>query len=288
MTQPSDYCLDKPDVAVIILTLNERENLPHALRSVAGWAREIFVVDSFSSDETVEIARAHGCTVIQNRFVDYARQRNFAIESLDVGAQWILFLDADERLTEELKLEISRVLAGQPSENGWYIKRRVVWMGKWIQRGYYPTWLLRLFRRGHGRCEDRAINEHLIVDGVVGRLSHDFVHEDHRGIRDWVAKHTGYAQLEARELLKRERSQYQDEIGARLWGSQGERKRWLRYRLWNRLPPLARPFLYFVYRYFLTGAFIEGRAAFVYHFMQALWYPMLIDAMYLEMKMGNE
>lgn len=279
---------ERADVAVIILTLDEHDNLPHALRSVAGWAREVMVLDSYSSDDTVEIARGFGCFVAQRRFTNYSEQRNFALEQLPVTASWILFLDADEWLTEDLKREIAAMCARDPAENGWYIKRRVMWMGRWIRRGYYPTWILRLFRRGHGRCEARAVNEHLIVDGKTGELSHDFVHEDHRGIRDWIAKHNRYAHLEAIELMKRLRRERQEEISDRFWGSQGERKRWLRNRVWNRLPPLLRPFMYFGYRFFLTGAFIEGRAAFIYHFMQALWYPLLIDAMYLEMKLRGD
>ena len=269
-------------IAVIILTLNEAPNLPQALASVKGWAHEIFVLDSFSTDNTVEIASQAGCSVVQNAFVDYAKQRNFAIEQLPIESEWILFLDADEWLTDELKSEISRLIETGPEENGFYIKRRMIWMGKWIRRGYYPSWILRLFRRGKGRCEDRAMNEHLIVEGKPGSLQNDFIHEDQKGIDDWIGKHNRYATREALELIKREGQQQQEEIKVRFWGTQAERKRW--FQIWNRMPPLVRPFLYFIYRYFLTGAFLEGRAAFVFHFLHALWYPLLIDAKYLEMK----
>lgn len=272
-------------VAVVILTLNEEENLAQALSSVQGWAREVFVLDSFSTDHTVEIARRFNCTIVQNKFEDFAKQRNFAIEQLPIQSEWILFLDADEWLTDELKREIDETIAGNPSENGYFIKRRVIWMGKWIRRGYYPTWILRLFRRKNGRCEDRAVNEHLLVEGTTGYLRHDFIHEDRKGIDDWIAKHNRYATREAHELIKQESQLQQVEIKARLWGSQAERKRWLRHRVWNRMPPLVRPFFYYFYRYVLTGAFLEGRAAFVYHFLQALWWPLLIDAKYLELKM---
>ena len=282
--QPTSGCADQTSITVIILTLNEALNLPQALASVKGWAQEIFVLDSFSTDNTVEIASQAGCSVVQNTFVDYAKQRNFAIEQLPIESEWILFLDADEWLTDELKAEISRLIETGPEENGFYIKRRMIWMGKWIRRGYYPSWILRLFRRGKGRCEDRAMNEHLIVEGKPGSLQHDFIHEDQKGIDDWIGKHNRYATREALELIKREGQQQQEEIKVRFWGRQAERKRWLRYRVWNRMPPLVRPFLYFIYRYLLTGAFLEGRAAFVFHFLHALWYPLLIDAKYLEMK----
>lgn len=276
------------DVAVVILTLNEARNLPQAITSLKGWAREVFVLDSFSTDNTFEIAKQAGCAVFQNAFVDYAKQRNFAIEQLPIESEWILFLDADEWLTEELKAEISRRIETNPEENGFYVKWRMIWMGKWIRRGYYPSWILRLFRRGKARCEDREVNEHLIVEGKVGYLQHDFIHEDLKGIDDWIVKHNRYATREALEQVKQERRKQQEEIKVRFWGTQAERKRWLRYRVWNRMPPLVRPFFYFVYRYLLTGAFLEGRAAFVFHFFHALWYPLLIDAKYLEMKLARK
>ncbi len=272
------------DVAVIILTYNEEVNLPQALDSVVGWAREVFVVDSGSTDQTVEIARRYGCHVVQHPFEDYAKQRNFALSELPIKAEWILFLDADEWMPAALKEEIAARLAGDPVEHGFLVKRRLIWMGRWIKHGYYPTWILRLARRGSVRCEERGINEHLIVDGPVGRLDHDFIHEDRKGLAAWIAKHSRYARREAEELLKRRQDQGQREIAARLFGTQPERKRWLRYHLYEQLPPLVRPFLFWSYRYLLRGGFLDGREAFLYHFLQALWFPLLIDAYYLELR----
>jgi hypothetical protein len=157
-------------------------------------------------------------------------------------------------------------------------------MGKWIRRGYYPSWILRLFRHGRARCEDRAINEQMIVDGPAGYLKHDFVHEDRKGIGDWIAKHNGYATREARELLQKAFDPAYREVEARLFGAQALRKRWLRQNVWNRLPPLLRPCVYFFYRYILAGGFLDGRAGFTFHFLHALWYPLLIDIKYLEMR----
>jgi glycosyltransferase involved in cell wall biosynthesis len=272
------------DVAVIILTYNEEVNLPQALESVVGWAREVFVVDSGSTDRTVEIARHYGCHVVQHPFENYAKQRNFALAALPIKAAWIFFLDADEWLPEPLKEEIANRLAAEPAECGFLVKRRLIWMGRWIRHGYYPTWLLRLARRGHVRCEERRVNEHLIVDGPVGRLEHDFIHEDRKGLAAWIAKHDRYARLEAEELLKRRQGQGQREIPARLFGSQAERKRWLRHHIYERLPLLVRPFAFWAYRYLLRGGFLDGREAFLYHFLQALWFRLLTDAYYLELR----
>jgi glycosyltransferase involved in cell wall biosynthesis len=271
-------------LTVAILTLNEEQNLRYALESVFGWADEIIVLDSYSSDATVAVANTFGCYVAQNKFDNYARQRNYVLTQLPITSEWILFLDADEWLPRDLKQEIKALIDSKPEENGFYIKYRMMWASQWIKRGYYPTWILRLFRYGKGRCEDRTVNEHLIIEGKTGYLKSDFVHEDRKGIGAWIQKHIGYAEREALELCNRARSSNQLEIDARLFGSQAQRKRWLRYRIWNRMPPLLRPFLYFFCRYVLSGAFLEGRAAFLFHFMHALWFPMLIDAKYLEMK----
>ena len=274
------------DIAVIILTYNEELNIAQALESVQGWARQIFVLDSYSTDRTLEIAGRFPCTIVQNGFDDYSKQRNFALERLPITSGWVFFLDADEWIPRELKEEISTLVASNPPENGFFVKWRLLWMGQWIRRGYYPTWILRLFRFGKARCEDRSVNEHLVVEGAVGYLKNDFIHEDHKGVTDWIAKHNVYATQEALGLFNKAGSDQQ--INVRFWGSQAERKRWLRYRLWNNLPPLVRPILYFIYRYIFRGGFLDGKMAFAYHFLQGLWFPMLIDIKYLEMKYGRE
>ena len=196
-------------------------------------------------------------------------------------------MDADEWLPSELKQEISDLIGASPEENGFYLSWRLIWMGRWIKRGYYPTWILRLLRYGKGRCEDRAVNEHLIVQGKTGKLRNDFMHEDRKGVTDWITKHNGYATREAQELFNARVARDYREIDAQLFGTQAQRKRWLRYRIWNNLPPLIRPCFYFFYRYIVSGGFLDGREAFVYHFLQALWFPMLIDIKYLEMQMNR-
>jgi glycosyltransferase involved in cell wall biosynthesis len=271
-------------LAVVVLTYNEELNLPHALASVAGWADEVFVLDSISTDRTQAIAREARCTVAERHFDDYARQRNYALDHLPIRSEWILFLDADEWLPDAIKDEIAGLISRNPIEDGFFLNRRFFWMGTWIRRGYYPSWILRLFRRGKGRCENRAVNEQIIVDGRVGYLEHDFVHEDRKGVGDWIAKHNGYATREARELLRNLPADRHGEADARFFGSQAQRKRWIRHRLWNRLPPLVRPFFYFLHRYVLARGFLDGKAAFIYHVLHALWYPFLIDVKYLEMK----
>jgi glycosyltransferase involved in cell wall biosynthesis len=272
-----------PNLSVLILTANEEANLAQTLDSVCGWAKEIFIVDSFSTDQTLDIARRYGCPIYQFPFESYSRQRNRALDELPLATDWLLFLDADEWLPEDLKREITDTLAGQPAEQGFFLRRRFYWMDTWIKRGYYPVSILRLFRRGCARCEDRAVNEHIVVHGPTRSLTHDFIHQDRKPLSDWISKHNRYALQEAQELLRREAAA-SEKLPARFWGPPAERVRWLRERLYNRLPPLLRPCLFFFYRALLRGGFLDGPRALVYHFLQAFWYPLLIDLYFLELR----
>ena len=269
-------------ISIIILTHNEELNLPAALDSVQGWARAVFVVDSFSTDDTVRIARSRGCAVVQHGFVNFGLQRNHALEALPITTEWVFFLDADEQFTPALREEISLLLASAPKENGFFVNRRMIWMGRWIRRGYYPSWILRLFRNGKARCESRPVNEHLIVDGPVGYLTQDLIHEDRRPLEHWMNKHIHYAREEAKELLRSDAGG--DRVNGSLLKGQVERNRLLRQVFWNRLPPLVRPAIYFAYRFVLRGGFLDGPIAYGYHFLQAFWYPTLIDILYLRMR----
>jgi glycosyltransferase involved in cell wall biosynthesis len=273
----------RPRLVVIILTYNEAENLAQALESVSGWADSVLVFDSGSTDETVSIAESYGCIVQTYQFENFGRQRNAALRAAAGLGEWVFFLDADEWLPRSIKAEIDHELAVVTLEvGGYYAARRLIWRGKWIRRGYYPTWILRLVRHEGAVCEERSVNEHIIVPGETLRLRNDFMHEDRKGIGDWIDKHNRYATREAIEAAAR--SLQSGHLPARFFGSQPERARWLRTRVWNRMPPISRPIVYFLYRYILRGGFLDGSAGFVYHFMQALWYHLLIDIKYLELR----
>lgn len=274
------------DVSVIILTFNEEKNLPFALESIKDWAGNVFVLDSLSTDNTVRIAEASGATVMVRKFDSYSCQRNYALANFSIKTPWTMFLDADEWLTDALKTEITATLASQPPEAGFLIKRRVYWMGRWIRRGYYPTWLLRLFRTGTARCEERGVNEHLTVKGPVGRLRNDFVDENRNGLTAWIEKQNRYATLEARELIV-ELNGGRSEM-ASLFAGPAERKRWVKHRIWNKLPLGVRPFVYFTYRYLLQGGFLDGKEALFFHALQGLWLQVLIDAKFVEISQAEK
>jgi glycosyltransferase involved in cell wall biosynthesis len=265
-------------VAVIVLTLNEEANLEACLASVAGWTSELFVVDSGSTDRTLDIASRHGARVVTHPFESHVGQWEWALGALPVTAPWILALDADQRVSDQLRTSIERV-CGEPGGSfaGFYVNRRQVFRGRWIRHGgYYPKYLLKLFGRGRGRPDPAdLVDHHFRVDGGVARLDGDLI-EDNRNemrIADWIAKHNRYARLQAQEELTRLAD---DRDRGRVFGHPDERVVWLKRR-WRRMPLYIRPFLYFGYRYVLRLGFLDGKEGLVFHFMPGLWYRLLVD-----------
>jgi glycosyltransferase involved in cell wall biosynthesis len=271
-------------ISVFILTRNEVANIAACLQSVA-WADEVFVIDSLSTDGTVEVAQSMGAQIYAHPFEGYPQQRNWALDNLPFSHDWILMLDADERIPQALAEEISQVVAdNRQNHAGYYIKRRFFFLGRWLKHGgLYPTWILRLFRLGRATVENRPLNEHIILDGDSGYLSQPFDHQDRRPLADWIAKHNRYADLEAEEFLQEKfQGGYQSTIKVRFWGKQAERKRWIKLKIWNRLPLLVRPFLFFFRNYFLKGGFLDGRQGFIYHVLWSFWVRFLIDVKIFE------
>ncbi len=270
-------------ITVIVLTHNEERNLPACLESVSGWAGEIFVVDSGSTDRTVEIAARYGARVVRHPFESHARQWDWALRNLPVTGEWVLALDADQRLTPELRAEITERVAGHPAGDGdpvgYFIKRRQIFRGRWIRHGYYPKYLLKLFRRGQAWVDgSELVDHHFHVRGGVAKLRHDLV-EDNQNEADlaaWVEKHTRYAALQALEEFTKGRAGGPDGARASLLGSPDERVRWLK-KAWNRLPLYVRPVLYFLYRYVLRLGFLDGKEGFLFHVLQGFWYRLLVD-----------
>ena len=280
----------KVPVSVLVLTRNEEANIAACLETVH-WAGDIFVLDSVSTDRTVEIAEVMGAQVHSRAFQTYGQQRNWALENLPFSNEWVLMLDADERVPTALADEIASVVGTtEAARAGYYIKRRFFFLGRWLKHGgLYPTWLLRLFKRHRVRIEERPMNEHAILAGEAGYLQNPFDHCDNQPLSHWIAKHDRYADLEAEEYL-RERfgDGYQDSIPTRFWGAQAQRKRWIRLHVWNRLPLLLRPFLFFFRNYFLKGGFLDGKPGFIYHVLWSFWYPFLYGVKVLEKRVALE
>jgi glycosyltransferase involved in cell wall biosynthesis len=248
-------------VSVLIPTLNEELNLPDCLAGVA-WADEVFVVDSFSHDRTVEIARARGAEVVQHAFEGYSRQKNWALDTLPFRNEWVLIVDADERVTPELRCEIERVVGpgGDANSDGYYLNRRFIFLGTWVRHaGWYPSWNLRLFRHRLGRYDNREVHEHLVLNGRAGYLKADLLHADQRGLEAFVARHNRYSTLEATARWKAEsNAPDRARLPVSLLASPVQRKRFLRERVWPSLP--AKPVVLFIYMYLLRRGFLDGRA----------------------------
>lgn len=250
-------------VSVLVPTLNEEVNLPDCLQSVS-WADEIYVVDSFSQDRTLDIARAFGAHVVQHAFEGYSRQKNWALDTLPWRNEWVLIVDADERVMPDLRCEIERVVASANTGlDGYYLNRRVIFLGTWLRHaGWYPSWNLRLFRHRLGRYDDREVHEHLVLNGRVGYLTADLLHADQRGLEDFVARHNRYSTLEAAARLKAERNAPdRARLPVSVLASPVQRKRFLRERIWPWLP--AKPLVLFLYMYVLRRGFLDGRAGLV-------------------------
>ena len=248
----------KAPVSVLVPTLDEELNLPDCLDSVR-WADEVFVVDSFSHDRTVDIARERGAQVVQHSFESYSRQKNWALDTLPFRNEWVLILDADERVSPELQCEIQSTLMVADCA-GYYLNRRVIFLGTWIRHaGWYPNWNLRLFRHQLGRYDGREVHEHVVLNGPAGYLRHDLLHLDRRGLEAFVARHNRYSTLEAAARFKAERdAPDRARLPLSLLASPVQRKRLVRERVWPRIP--AKPLALFVYMYVLRRGFLDGRA----------------------------
>ncbi|MBE9223271.1 glycosyltransferase family 2 protein [Cyanobacterium stanieri LEGE 03274] len=263
----------KIPVSVLIPAKDEEFNIEACMDSVA-LADEVFLVDSQSGDRTVAIAEAKGAKVVQFHYNGKSpKKKNWSLENLPFKNDWVLIVDCDERITPELWAEIAEKIKDDTYQ-GYYLNRRVFFLGKWIRHGgKYPDWNLRLFRHKLGRYEnlntedikntgDNEVHEHVILDGKAGYLDHDMLHIDFRDIYQWLARHNRYSNWEARVYYNFLTGQdEQGTIGANLFGDAVQRKRFLK-KIWVRLP--FKPLLRFVLFYIIRLGFLDGKAGYIY------------------------
>lgn len=265
--------LSKIPVSVLIPAKNEQANLPACLQSVAR-ADEVFVVDSQSSDRSVEIAESYGAKVIQFYFNGrWPKKKNWALDNLPFRNEWVLIVDCDERITPELWDEIATAIQNSQYE-GYYLNRRVFFLGTWIQHGgRYPDWNLRLFKHKLGRYEnlgteeirntgDNEVHEHVILPTKAGYLKNDMLHIDFRDVYHWLERHNRYSNWEARVYLNILTGKDESgTIGSNLFGDAVQRKRFLK-KTWVRLP--FKPFIRFILIYIIQRGFLDGTAGYIY------------------------
>jgi glycosyltransferase involved in cell wall biosynthesis len=275
----------RSNIEILIPTLNEEINLPHALASVTEWADAVHIIDSESTDATREIAERHGARVVVQPWLGYARQKNFALDNFDFQSDWIFILDADEAILPELRDEML-VIAARPvdevPEAGFHINRYFIFLGKRIRHcGYYPSWNLRFFKRGRARYEEREVHEHMIADGPTGFLKGHMEHYDRRGLHEYMAKHNVYSTLEAREIVRQMHEGSDGTLDAKLFGDPLQRRRWIKHHVYPKLP--AKWLFRFLFMYVLRLGVLDGITGFRFClFISA--YEMLISLKIIEEK----
>ncbi len=282
------------DISVIILTYNEEIHIKRCLDRISKYVKNVFIIDSFSTDNTLEIAKEYdNVRILQNKWTNYATQFNWALENADINSKWVLRLDADEYLTPELIDELSNKLPTIGDDvSGVIFPLRRVFLGRVIRRGMNQVKLLRLFRNGKAKSEVRLMDEHIqLLDGHAIEFCNEFADDNLNNLSWWAQKHIGYAIREAVDLLDIEldltnagRSDENKQIS-----EQAHKKRMMKHK-YSRKPLFWRSFAYFCYRYFFKLGFLEGKEGFLWHFMQGWWYRTLVDAKIFEIKKacGND
>lgn len=276
------------DVTVVILTKNEEVNLPDCLRSLDGFAKRVLVVDSGSTDKTIEIAQAMGADVLTHPFENYARQFNWALDNGNITTKWTFRLDADERLTPELCRELEKLTQEHADDdvNGVTMEAWLYFMGKKIKYGCHNKRKLMLFKTGIGRIEDRKMDEHTVLsEGTSVYAKNRFIHYDFKNMTHWVNKMNWYATREMQDYYEFTQGKEAgfDESDVAISGTRKKK-----FGFYYRFPMFFRCWLLFIYNYVFRLGFLDGKEGFVYHYMYHRWYRTLVDAKILEQSITNK
>lgn len=276
-------------IAAIILTKNEEKHIARCIGSLRDVCEEIIVVDSVSTDKTCEIAESMGARVYKNPWKNYATQFNYGVYQCDIRSEWIWRIDADEFLEGNLGVAMKKALSECSDDvNGVYVRKRIDFMGRpLLHGGWYPSYHLKVFRKGHGDCENRWMDEHIrIFDGeTIAVEEGNQVDANLNDLTWWTEKHNGYATREMVDMLMMEYGldAKAEEVIPKFWGTEEQRKRWLKMK-YIKAPLFVRPFVNFILRYIFKGGFLDGKQGFVWHILQGFWYRMLVDAKIYELK----
>lgn len=273
-------------ITAIVLTYNEEIHLHRCLTSIKDVADEIVVVDSFSNDSTLVIAESFGAEILTNDWLNYSTQFNWALNQLPGDTDWVLRIDADEFLTDELIQQVLQLKNNNAEIYGVYLNRRMAFLGKIIKYGgVFPIKVLRIFKYGYGYCENRWMDEHIKVKGQSLMLSGELVDDNRNTLSWWLDKHNKYASREAVDILNLEYSFMPHDTIASFDGLRSsEIKRWIKEAVYLRSPLGWRAFVYFIYRYIVRLGFLDGYRGFAFHFLQGFWYRYIVDAKVREVK----
>ena len=279
-------------LAVIILTKNEEIHLARALDCLmkTGLANEIYVVDSYSTDGTRQIAEDRGAIFIQHEYSNQAQQLQWALDSIPVESDWIMRLDADEILSEDLCRAIGEYLINAPDDVcGINLQRRHIFMGRWIKHGgRYPLNLLRVWRKGKGKVQNRWMDEHVVLrGGKIVTLKGCFEDRNLNDISYFIEKHNSYANREAVSVLMEKYGLGEPEpVESSTASRQAAFKSWVKKRVYNRIPFQLSSTLYFIWRYIFQLGFLDGIEGLAYHFLQGYWYRFLVGVRMRELEAG--
>ncbi|PCJ20653.1 MAG: glycosyl transferase [Candidatus Cloacimonadota bacterium] len=274
-------------ITAIILTLNEEKNLPECISSIEKYVNKIIIVDSFSNDNTKEIAEKYNAEFIQNKWINYSQQFQWGLDNTNITTEWVLRIDADERWTEEgFSLLAKEIL--KKDIDGVFVKIKIFFMERWISHGaIYPNYFLRVFRKSKGKIEQRWMDEHIQVEGKSIYTEIDVIeynYDRQSNIGGWTEKHNSYALREAIEyILLKENSNKIDGIADRK-GGKTAKKRWLKEEIYGNFPLILRPLVYFFYRFIIKLGFLDGKEGFIFHFLQGFWYRFLVDVKIIEIE----
>jgi glycosyltransferase involved in cell wall biosynthesis len=262
---------------IVILSFNSSDTLGATIASVKPLSSDIFVVDSGSTDDTVQIAVQAGAQVLHHAFENYGLQRNWAIDNIPGRNLWQLHLDADEQITSQLREEIIAISDNTPYD-GFLIPRYLRFMGRLLRHNLAPTFHMRLFRAGTARCEIRHYDQHFICSGSTAALKNGMIDDIRMPLTEWTRRHNLWSDAEVRELLSKTT---EGRIQGKLFGNSIQRKRLLR-SLYNGLPLFVRPVLLFFYRYIIRLGFWDGKEGLIFCVLQTFWFRFLIDAKLFE------
>jgi glycosyltransferase involved in cell wall biosynthesis len=274
----------KTPISFIIPTRNEERNIRQTLWSVIEWADEVFVLDSFSGDRTIEIAREMGAHIAQRKFDTFSAQKNWALDNLPLRNEWVFFLDADERVLPPLQQEITDALSAHTAAyDGYYVPRLNYFMGLPLRHGgWYPNARLIFFKHRLGRFEDRIVHEHIVLSGKTGHLRHLLDHNDRKGLHQYFERHNVYSTMEAIEASRHlNRSDNAGQIAAKLFGTEPEQRRMLKQLAYRYA--FCRPLIKFLWAYVLKRGFLDGRLGFRYCLLQS-FYEYQVSLKLMELK----
>jgi glycosyltransferase involved in cell wall biosynthesis len=265
-------------ISIVLLSFNSSRSIERTLRSLASLSDDVHVIDSFSTDDTVEVCRSYHCHVIQRPFLHYADQRNWAIDNLNLKYEWQMHVDADEEFTPELIATIMDIDLEHCDADGFIIGRKIVFLGRVLKYGAInKTWHYRLFRTGYGRCEDRLYDQHFVAKGRTRRLNAFMLDHQDNTLSEWTSRHNRWSDMEVREVLSRDPGTLIGQVSPNARGNIIERKRNIKKHYYG-LPIFWRSTAYFLYGYFVRLGFMDGARGFIWCALQGFWFRLLVDA----------